>query len=492
MKKVMTLSILLLIFSLPLAWAGLISRQGGNFTTHDELADLDKINTQLNDIFEWTTDVDYENIADEGIRNADLDSDEVFSQESWNNVLKSGHFPVWSGGVNSTPDDWTDEGTPTIAQDTRATGAPPSFYSVQITATGAGLEGIKQTVDVRANQTYSVMLKVKVTSGDIARVVVDDDGSMAEIAHDYSDTDWQTENNKKYFSFTTASDSTQVTIKLLAKNDTDIVWFSEVQITEGRLMKGYQYQSTDANTVNGIYASATPEANKLLALDANAEFPADVVTTNTLKTASGTVQNGGGSSNNYTLPGGAYGFYPQFKSSTGTQTVSANLLYTDKITQSYVTYIGLTGNATGPETIYAQQTYVTASGEDYYIYLLYDKNKQQIIGGYSAPDPPWYGSGDDETKVPHPFVDYWNKPLPSNLEIILIEKNKAKEIQKKAKTDKKKRSPVDIIKEDYKLGSIVPYRKDLDIANYQGQHRKLQFLHKDIKYRTLIKKGAVQ
>ena len=92
----------------------------------------------------------------------------------------------------------------------------------------------------------------------------------------------------------------------------------------------------------------------------------------------------------FTLPGGEYGFFPQFKRS------------------------GATG--------YLQQRYVTASGKDHWIFLKVAKidfeeinssgiptgiifKKGQIACSYQAPDHPCYGNG-DEVEVPHPFGDY--------------------------------------------------------------------------------------
>ena len=74
--------------------------------------------------------------------------------------------------------------------------------------------------------------------------------------------------------------------------------------------------------------------------------------------------------------------------------------------------------ADGGATIYARQRYVTASGEDMWIFLLVDKNTKEIIGAYQAPDHPAYGNGGDFDKVPHPFVGYDS----NTQEIILIKK----------------------------------------------------------------------
>ena len=222
-----------------------------------------------------------------------------------------------------------------------------------------------------------------------------------------------------------------------------------------------------------------------------ASLPNDIVTTVALKTSTGEVSRVATGSETLTLPGGEYGFYPQFKQ-TGASTHKANIdifLFSETDVEyqdytSYATLVRINATLTVGETFvaYLRQRYVTASGKDYFIFLLYDKITQKVLSCYSAPDHPCYGNGDDESIVPHPFANYWNKPLPSNLEIILVEKNIAKEIQKKATRNK---GAVDIINEDYKLDTNVEFKKDLDISNYEGHHRNLQNLHKDIKYRKL-------
>lgn len=117
------------------------------------------------------------------------------------------------------------------------------------------------------------------------------------------------------------------------------------------------------------------------------------------------------------LPGGEYGFYPQ--------------------TKVLATY-----------TYYAQQRYITASSDTHWVFLLYDQVKKQIVAGYEAPDHPSYGNGGDEEKVPHPFVDYLNKPLPSNLQIILLDNSKLGEIKGKRKRN---RGILEIISEEYEI-----------------------------------------
>jgi len=77
---------------------------------------------------------------------------------------------------------------------------------------------------------------------------------------------------------------------------------------------------------------------------------------------------------NLTLPGGKYGFYPQLL-----------IWFVD---QNYT---------------YADQTYITASGETYWMFLKHNKLTEKIIGGYFAHDHPCFGNANDPLLVQHPF-----------------------------------------------------------------------------------------
>ena len=244
---------------------GTINRPNSPLTASDGYSEVDAnevvmaaaINGNLN----------HENLASEGVRNANIDKDEVFAKETWDNILSDGHFPVWSNGTSSVPDSWIAELTATIARDDAPTYAPSAHYSCKITGAGAAVEGIYQTIELRKNSTYTVNLKVKATAGDTAVIKVVDGDDAEKASQEYTDADWQTDDNKKYFTFTTGTTTNagEIKIKLLAKVDTDIVWFGEVQVTEGTMSKGFQYISSDADTVDTYHATDTATDAKLLA-----------------------------------------------------------------------------------------------------------------------------------------------------------------------------------------------------------------------------------
>jgi len=157
-----------------------------------------------------------------------------------------------------------------------------------------------------------------------------------------------------------------------------------------------------------------------------------------LKTAYGEVyfstnQNSYGA--NYTLPGGEHGFYPRVKcwnDPANTSHLEAKIA-TAFTAESYLTNIYLFStrdSGTGFYGAYSCQRYVTASGKDFWIFLLVKKDSGEILRGMAAPDHPCFGNGDDPEAVPHPFSDYLGKPLPGGEEIVVVDMASTKALLK--------------------------------------------------------------
>lgn len=118
-----------------------------------------------------------------------------------------------------------------------------------------------------------------------------------------------------------------------------------------------------------------------------------------LKTSTGSVSAAAYvGATNLTLPGGEYGFYPQV-----TGNITAQIAYAANLSY-YITNICLT--AVGSSGVFAQQRYVTSSGEVFWIFILRDKVTKDIISIWQAPDHPCFGNGGKPLLVPHPFPDY--------------------------------------------------------------------------------------
>lgn len=141
------------------------------------------------------------------------------------------------------------------------------------------------------------------------------------------------------------------------------------------------------------------------------------VTQAKLKTSQGSVDVIG-TPVNITLPGGEYGFYPQIKTSSIATTgeVLASIAGSDDTngSLSYITNIFLGNESTNHG--FAQQRYVTSSGEVFWIFILRDKITKEVKAMYQAPDHPCFGNGGKPLLVSHPFGSY----DPETQEIIVI------------------------------------------------------------------------
>jgi hypothetical protein len=169
-----------------------------------------------------------------------------------------------------------------------------------------------------------------------------------------------------------------------------------------------------------------------------------VISKNKLKTDFGEV--GSNSDSPLIMPGGEYGFFPQIKGSSAftsfVMQINGNNTGSTMAPLTYSTcvYISDVHNGWG----YARQRYVTASGRDYWLFLLLDKNTKNIISAYAAPDHPSYGNGGDPDKTPHPFANY-----DSNKQEIVIA-DKATVAALKEESARVGKSILELVQEEYK------------------------------------------
>jgi len=152
--------------------------------------------------------------------------------------------------------------------------------------------------------------------------------------------------------------------------------------------------------------------------------PVSSVDQTALKTATGEVSVTNQNLINVTLPGGEYGFYPRLKCSSGCSGGTAKMSHDIKVT-SFITNINL---SCGSGTVTAIQRYVTASGQDHWVFLLVDKTSGATSAAFQAPDHPCYGNGGNPDEVPHPFLNYDS----ANYEIVLIDHKTTKRLKAKA------------------------------------------------------------
>jgi len=238
---------------------------------------------------------------------------------------------------------------------------------------------------------------------------------------------------------------------------------SDARYYKIRLIGGY----TDTDVAGDTYYDDVAIYNK-------------VVNQSQLKTATGIV---GGYTGHYIIPGGEYAFMPAFavnniseisaKFCNGAVVYPNNwyaFIYLHLIPEYYNTFI------------YAKFRYVTSSGTEYWIFVLYDKQQHKILASYDAPDHPCYGNGGDENKVPHPFMDYLGNPLPDNIEIVLLDMVTTNELRRRSQEEGRVISML-LAEYDVDMSKEIEFvPRDMD-----GK-RTLTQKHPSYKVRRLLKK----
>ena len=185
-----------------------------------------------------------------------------------------------------------------------------------------------------------------------------------------------------------------------------------------------------------------------------------------LKTSQGSVTRGNAGYETLTLPGGEYGFYPQTRGDNETALsayVGGFILgknvynagweggsFAAATDTGYITWITLYTENNGLN-VYAQQRYVTASGEVFWIFILRDKITKNIISMYQAPDHPCMGNGGKPLLVSHPFGSYDE----TKHEIIVINPTDKELQEMRAKTIQPEDAPdkdlLDVVSEEYEI-----------------------------------------
>jgi len=205
--------------------------------------------------------------------------------------------------------------------------------------------------------------------------------------------------------------------------------------------------------VEGVAAGGIVEGMLGALAVTEAKLGAASVAQSKLKTSQGSV-NVTGTQANIALPGGEYGFYPQTKASVASAAgeVLASIAGSDNTvgSLSYITNIFL-GNEYGSYSSYAQQRYVTSSGEVFWVFILRDKITKDIKAMYQAPDHPCFGNGGKPSVVQHPFGSY----DPETQEIIVINPSEKEVTEMKGKCEKGEDEPdkdlLEIIVEEYAI-----------------------------------------
>jgi len=151
------------------------------------------------------------------------------------------------------------------------------------------------------------------------------------------------------------------------------------------------------------------------------------------------------------LPGGEYGFTLQTK---GTDSwVGFAGMAVAALTASYaVPGASFTNsNSMFSKTGYAQQRYVTSSGEVHWVFILRDIETKEIRGMWQAPDHPCFGNGGKPLQVPHPFGSY--DPLTQEIVVINPTHEEVENMKKEGERgeDESDKDLLEVIMENYNI-----------------------------------------
>lgn len=133
-------------------------------------------------------------------------------------LIKNGGFEVWTVTAGDPPVAWTKIGTATIANDD---------YTCKVTSTGAGNEGVKQTLkNLLANGLYTVIGYARATAGDTAKIWTT--GGAKNISETVTSTAWV----RIEAVFVVDASSTNVVLNIGSDTSGDIVWFDNIEAYE--------------------------------------------------------------------------------------------------------------------------------------------------------------------------------------------------------------------------------------------------------------------
>jgi hypothetical protein len=181
-----------------------------------------------------------------------------------------------------------------------------------------------------------------------------------------------------------------------------------------------------------------------------AKLAASAVAQSKLKTSTGSVSTAVGPEGRATtaaLPGGEYGFTLQAKADSNA--VNFEGMRSSGLGTSYVTPGAQFANSHNSNTYtgYAQQRYVTSSGEVYWVFIQRDKVTKDIIAVWQSNDHPCFGAGSDPEKVPYPNFPGFD---PEKHEIVCITPSSEDVTAIKTKAGWEK-DFIEVLLEDYEI-----------------------------------------
>ncbi|MBU4257706.1 carbohydrate binding domain-containing protein, partial [Patescibacteria group bacterium] len=175
----------------------------------------------------------------------------VAQEQTYNNIIANASFESWSNGTgtaDSVPDAWTKEGAPTTYDKLSADKRFGSL-SAQVVVNAAS-QGIKQTLTVEPNTTYSVGFYYKTGTGSFAFTITGTITPALSGNTAFSAASW----TYKSFAFTTGAATTSITLNFLSEGLTDVFKLDGIMLTKGSFGPAFvekAFTDTGDHTVYG-------------------------------------------------------------------------------------------------------------------------------------------------------------------------------------------------------------------------------------------------
>ncbi|MCG2709110.1 MAG: hypothetical protein L6246_02150 [Thermodesulfovibrionales bacterium] len=317
----------------------------------------------------------------------------VAHEQAYSNMIGNASFESWSNGTgtaDSVPDAWTKEGAPTTYDKLSADKRLGSL-SAQVVVNAAS-QGIKQTVTVEPNTTYTVGFYYKTGVGSFAFTITGTITPALSGNTALSAASW----TYKPFAFTTGAATTSITLNFLSEGLTDVFKLDGIMLSRGSLAPAFvekaftdtgdqtafgdikvqdidstNYILLDKDTGNitatgvisgsgGVISGLTP--GKIPKANTAATLTDSVITESSGNVGIGTTGPGAklhiydGSSRNIRFLGGSSGHAAEFIDGTGYTTSVANIFIQDADNNNARASLHIKGNDGAIESLWVSST----------------------------------------------------------------------------------------------------------------------------------------
>ena len=195
-------------------------------------------------------------------------------------------------------------------------------------------------------------------------------------------------------------------------------------------IEGHDHDTLNSAAIQAVAAGAIDTAELANNAVTNAKLAASAVKQANLDRTGQTQSNSTTTWQSFTLTGGSYCFFPQSYASN-VNGVECYMSHSSGVNTSTSPIAHASMRAAAAATTgYVIQWYIDASGKEHWLFCIVDKMTGLVMLASETANHPSWGNGNNPDKIIHPFMNYWNNPLPPNHEIVLLDMDSIKELQR--------------------------------------------------------------